>query len=111
MVAADEALKAVDAGLSKDSTDLEIAEALAMAENGGLYNSLRGDRDQIAADPVFVEAWNLLRDLGFDENTTDEEIETRYNDAAAMVLALESLAIVNDVGASDDEVEAAKQFY
>ena len=110
VVAADQLLKSVDASLNKDSSDLEIAVALAESEDKSLYNKLQADRDRIASDPEFVGAWNLLTSLGFDENTTDEEIEAVYDNSVSVVSALENLDIVNGTSGTytDAEVAAAE---
>jgi len=60
-------LAALSPGLNAQSTDDEIALALARTANLEQFNDLRTDRDVVAA-------YNALDDLDLDENSTDEQI-------------------------------------
>ena len=92
-------------GLTVDSTDLQLAEAIADPDE---WEALKDDRDLVAAHAAFVEAWDRLTKYGFAGDTSDEEIVALFDSSDLIAAALECRAILDDDNATDDQQEAAR---
>ena len=97
-------------GLTVDSTDLELAEAIANSDELQALElqALKDDRDLVAANAAFVEAWDRLTQYGFTGDTLDPEIDALFDSSELIASALECRALLDDANATDEEKQAAK---
>ena len=92
-------------GLTVDSTDLDLAEAIADQDE---LAALKADRNLVADNPGFMEAWDRLAQYGFGNATTDAEITAMFDSTELVDSALECRAVLDDENSTEDEKEVAR---
>ena len=84
---------------SCEEAQLELADPDALA-------ALRADRDLVAQQVGFTEAWERLNQFGFTTETSEEEIESALDSSGLIDSALASRDVLESDNATDDEREA-----
>ncbi|MGD8475608.1 MAG: matrixin family metalloprotease, partial [Burkholderiales bacterium] len=97
-------LRITDLGLDETATTLQIATALG---DPGELLALTSDRDDVAADATFVDAWALLKKTGLGHNANQADVDALFDNQDSIDLALDALAILNDANATQGEKQVA----
>ncbi len=99
-----------DLGLNADSTDQEVAEAIVNSDvdDEQTYIDLKTDRDLLAPDLDFIDAWNILVTYGLTYGATDEEIEALFDVSETIAEAKEYRDIIEDASSTADEKQVAQ---